>query len=171
MKPMDVRKLTEEEIQQLKQGLQSESAFTMRRCQILLKSQEGKKAQEIAREILCSDQTVREAINSFAKAGMKCLIEKSHARHDKQAMIDEQGQKRLVELIKLSPRSLAHETSVWTREMLSTQIFKEGYTSRQVSVTLITNVLQGQGIRFRRAKHWIHSPDVHYERRKKEETS
>ena len=76
-----------------------------------------------------------------------------------------------MELIKLSPRSLAHESSVWTREMLAKQLFKEGYTNRQVSVTLITNVLHAQGIRFRRAKHWIHSPDVHYERRKKEETN
>ena len=88
-----------------------------------------------------------------------------------QAMIEEQGQKRLVELIKLSPRSLTHDMSVWTRGMLAKQIFKEGYTSRQVSVTVITNVLQNQGIRLRRAKHWLHSPDVHYERRKKEETN
>ena len=87
MKPIYVRNLTEEEIRQLKQGLQSESAFTMRRCQILLKSHEGKKAQEIAREVLCSDQTVRVAINAFAKEGVACLGEKSHARHDKQAMI------------------------------------------------------------------------------------
>ena len=99
MKPIYVRKLTEEEIQQLKQGLQSESAFTMRRCQILLKSHEGKKAQEIAREVLCSDQTVREAINAFATESLKCLVEKSHARHDAQAMIDEKRQKRLVELV------------------------------------------------------------------------
>ena len=86
-------------------------------------------------------------------------------------MIDKQGQKQLVELVKLSSRSLAHETSVWTREMLTKQLFKEGDTSRQVSVTVITNVLHGQGIRFRRAKHWIHSQDVHSERRKKEGTS
>ena len=54
--------------------------------------------------------------------------------------------------------------------MLAKQLDKEGYTSRQVSVTVISNVLHDQGVRFRRAKHWIHSPDVHYERRKKEET-
>ena len=75
------------------------------------------------------------------------------------------------DIIKLAPRNLTHETSVWTRELLAKQLFKEGYTSRQVSVTVITNVLHDQGICFRRAKHWIHSPDVHYERRKKEETN
>ena len=72
MKPMYVRKLTEEEIQQLKQRLQSASAFTMRRCQILLKSHEGKKAQEIAREVLCSDQTVRVAIKCQRGCGLPC---------------------------------------------------------------------------------------------------
>ena len=60
----------------------------MRHCQILLKSHEGKKAQEIAREIVCSDQTARVAIKTFAKEDVKCLVEKSHARHDKQAMND-----------------------------------------------------------------------------------
>ena len=81
----------------------------------MLKSHEGKKAQEIAREVLCSDQTGRMAIKAFGKERIESLVEKSHARHDAQAMIDEQGQKRLVELVKLSSRSLTHETSVWTR--------------------------------------------------------
>lgn len=168
MRPIFVRSLAVEEMEQLQQGLQSPSAFTVRRCQILLKSSQGQKAQEIAEALLCSDQTVREAIRAFAQEGLACLNEKSHARHDKQEMIDSAGLERLRELIQLSPRTVGYETTVWTRWMLAQQLHREGHVSRQVSDTVITNVLRQMGISWRRAKKWMRSPDVHYEHRKKE---
>ena len=54
-------------------------------------------AVDDAMQNVVSDQTIRMAIKAFGKENIECLVEKSHARHDKQAMIDEQGQKRLVE--------------------------------------------------------------------------
>lgn len=171
MRPLFVRKLTVEEVKRLEQGLQSPSAFTVRRSQILLKSNQGQKAQEIAAALLCSDQTVREAIRAFHQEGVACLQEKSHARHDEQALIDERGAARLRELIRLSPRTLGHETSVWTRPLLAQQLHQEGHTSRQVSASTITGVLKQMGISWQRAKNWIRSPDEHYEHRKKDETT
>ena len=171
MRPIFVRPLTTDEKRQLEQSLQSPSAFTVRRCQILLKSSQGQKSQEIAKALLCSDQTVRQAIHAFAQEGLACLDEKSHARHDEQALLNEAGRERLCELIRLSPRTLNHETSVWNRTLLAQQLHQEGYTPRPVSVTVITHVLRQRGITWRRAKHWIRSSDVHYEHRKKDETS
>lgn len=170
MRPIFVRPLTTEEKSQLEQGLQSPSAFTVRRCQILLKSSQGQKSQEIATALLCSDQAVRQAIHAFAQEGVACLEEKTHARHDEQALLDETGRARLCELIRLSPRTLHHETSVWNRALLARQLHQEGYTPRPVSVTVITNVLRQRGITWRRAKQWICSPDAHYAHRKKDET-
>ena len=168
MKPLYVREMTTEEIRKLKQELRSRSAFTVRRSQILLKSQAGQKAQEIAAEIHCSDQTVREAIRAFDQEGLNCLQSKSRARHDQQALIGSTGVERLQEIIKLSPRALGYETSVWTRPMLAEVLHKEGLTQRVVSPSNITGSLKRVGIAWRRAKAWIRSPDPHYEHRKKD---
>jgi len=170
MKPLYVRELTTEEIKTLTQGLRSPSAFTVRRSQILLKSHEGQKAQVIAQALHCSDQTVRMAIRAFNQEGLGCLVEKSHARHDQAPMIDEGGCERLQELIRLSPRTFGHETSVWTRPLLAQQLHQEGHTTREVSASSISNALARKKISWRRAKKWIHSPDPHYDHRKKDET-
>ena len=143
----------------------------MRRSQILLKSQAGQKAQTIAAELHCSDQTVREAIRAFAQTGANCLQAKSHARHDQQALIGPAGLDRLREIIKLSPRALGYETSVWTRPLLAEVLHQEGYTTGQVSPSNITGSLKRVGIAWRRAKAWVRSPDPHYEHRKKESTA
>lgn len=168
MRPLYVRALTTEEIETLKQGLRSPSAFRVRRSQILLKSHQGHKAQAIAEALHCSDQTVRVAIRAFQQEGLACLEEKSHARHDQDPEIDERGRVRLQELVRRSPRSCGYETSVWTRPLLAQQLHQEGYTTRVMSQTSISNALERLGIAWRRAKHWIHSPDSHYEHRKKD---
>jgi len=168
MKPLYVREMTSEEVKKVRAGLRSNAAFTVRRSQILLKSRAGQKAQTIAVELHCSDQTVREVIRAFEQEGLKCLQAKSHARHDQQALLGPAGMDRLREIIKLSPRALGYETSVWTRSMLAEVLHKEGYTARQVSPSNITGSLQRAGIAWRRAKDWVRSPDPHYEHRKKE---
>ncbi len=171
MRPLYVRKLTTEEFETLTQGLRSPSAFTVRRSQILLKSHERQKPQAIAQALHCSDQTVRVAIHGFNEEGVACLTEKSHARHDQVPLIDAAGCARLQELVHLSPRTFGHETSVWTRPLLAQQLHKEGYTVREVSETSVSNALARVGISWRRAKKWIHSPDPHYDHRKKDGTS
>ena len=170
MRPLYVRKLTTEEFETLTQGLRSPSAFTVRRSQILLKSHEREKPQAIAQAVHCSDQTVRVALHAFNKEGLTCLREKTHARHDQAPLIDEVCCERLQELVRLSPRTFGHETSVWTRPLLAQQLHQERYTAREVSETSISNALIRVGISWRRAKKWIHSPDPHYEHRKKDET-
>ena len=171
MKPLYVQKLTTEEIETLKQGLRSPSAFTVRRSQILLKSNEGQKAQAIAKALHCSDQTVRDAIRAFNKQGLVCLAERSHARHDQVPLIDAAGCARLEELVRLSPRTFGHDTSLWTRPLLAQQLHAEGHVAREVSATSISNALARVGISWRRAKKWVHSPDEQYEHRKKDAIS
>jgi transposase len=169
MRPLYVRRFTPEELETIQRGLRSPSAMTVRRSQILLKSHEGQKAQAIAQALHCSDQTVREAIHTFNEEGLACLVAKSHARPDQAPLIDEGGCQRLAELVHLSPRSFGHQTSVWTRPLLAQQLQQEGYITRPVSVTLISNALARVDIAWRRAKKWLHSSDPHYDHRKKDE--
>ena len=168
MRPIYVGRLTEAETNRLKEGLRSGSAFTVRRCQILLKSARWQTASQIAKELHCTDQTVRDAIAAYDQEGLDCLQEKSHARHDQEAIINEVGCARLKEIIRLSPRTFDFETSVWTRPLLAQVLCQEGYTHQQVSPSAITAALKRVDIAWRRAKKWVRSPDPHYQRRKKD---
>ena len=81
MKALQVRELTSEEYEALQMGVRSASAFTVRRCQIVLMSaEEGLKAVEIGRRLGCSAQCVRHALPAFEAEGLTCLQEKSRAR-------------------------------------------------------------------------------------------
>jgi transposase len=170
MRPIYVRKLTQEEHRALQKGLQSASSFTVRRCQILLSSAKGKKAGQIASELHCSDQTVRDAIRAFGREGVGCLEEQTHARHDPQSAFDATSRERLRELIRLSPRQFGHESSVWTLELLAKSCWEEKISSRPVNEDNVGRVLGEMGINWRQAKKRIRSPDVHYQHRKKDET-
>lgn len=167
MRPLYVGRLTEEETTVLKAGLRSPSAFTVRRCQILLKSARGQTAIQIAKELDCSDQTVRDAITAYHQEGLDCIREKSHARHDQEPPINEAGCARLKEIIRLSPRTFDFQTSDWTRPLLAEVLYQEGYTCQGISPSAITATLKRVDVAWRRAKQWFRSPDPHYEHRKK----
>lgn len=169
--PIYVRELNNAEREALEEGLHSRSAFTVRRCQILLSSAARKTASQIANEVHCSDQSVRTAIRAFEREGLVCLIEKSHARHDQRPAFDAAGLERLKEVVRLSPRAFGHETSVWTRRLLATTCHQEGLTEHILSETSMTGYLQRVGIDWRRAKKRKRSPDRHYEHRKKDVNS
>ena len=161
-----VRELSDIEKNRLEQGLQSSAAFTVRRCQILLSSAQKKSAQQIAEELHISDQCVREAIHAFESEGLSCLQEKSHARHDDQRPFDEAGLARLQEIIRRSPRTFGHDSSVWTLAWLAETCWTERISRRPVSGDSVGRALKKVGIQWRRAKRWIRSPDPHYEHKK-----
>src|SRR5262245_13089112 len=75
--PMFVRTLTEKEKQQLEAGLRATSAFTLRRCQILLASSQRQRVSTIARLYGCGPQTVRQALLDFHAQGSASIYEQS----------------------------------------------------------------------------------------------
>jgi transposase len=171
MRPIYVRELARQERRTLEKGLRSSRGFTVRRCQMLLSSAAGKTPNQIAMELHCSGQAVREAIHAFEEEGLVCLEEKSHARHDQQSAFDEAARERVRELIRQSPRQFGHEASAWTLAQLAETCWAEGIVLRPVSGDNVGYVLRQMGINWRRAKRRICSPDEHYEHRKKDETS
>jgi hypothetical protein len=135
-KPIFVRELTEEERQRLTQGLRSSRPFTVRRSQIILSSARGERVPRISEFLGCDDQTVRNAIVAF-----KAMLHRS-------------------------PRDFGQETSVWTLELAAEVSFAEGITARQVSDDCVRHALKRLKVSWKRAKHWITSPDPEYERKK-----
>jgi len=164
--PVFVRALSPEERQALTNGLRSPDAFVLRRSQMLLASARGEWAPRIAQQLGCSDQTVLNAIAAFNTKGLAALTPGSHAAHSRVPAFSDAACERLRALLHRSPRDFGGETSLWTLALLADVSFAEGLTSERVSGETVRATLVRLGIRWKRAKHWITSPDPGYARKK-----
>jgi transposase len=164
--PLFVRPLSPEESQALRDGLRSPSAFTLRRCQILLASAEGLKPSAIRARLGCATQTVRDAIRAFAAEGIACLREKSHRPRSARPALDAAAAERLRALLHRSPRDFGKPTSLWTLDLAAEVACAEGITARVMSGESVRRALKRLGVGWKRAKTWITSPDPAYLRKK-----
>ena len=164
--PLFVRTLTASERQQLQTGLRSPEAFTVRRCQILLASDNGLRPSRIAANLGCARGTVHNAIHAFHAEDMACLQEKSSRPHSAPSFLGPDRAEALKDLLHHSPRTCGKPTSVWTLDLLAEVCHARGWTPRQLTAEAIRLALKRLGIRWRRAKHWITSPDPAYARKK-----
>jgi transposase len=165
--PIFVRTLSKDERKRLEAGLRSKDAFTLRRSQMLLASSRGEHVPQIAENLGCGQQTVRDAIHDFFnERGLDALVAKSSRPKRTQAAFDQQSAERLREMLHRSPREFGYDTSLWTLEMAAQVSFEEGIVQRRVSgETIRTTLARLLGVRWQRAKRWITSPDPLYERK------
>jgi transposase len=165
-RPVFVRPLIDDERQQLEAGLRSSDAFVLRRCQILLASARGEWAPMIARNLGCNDQTVRNAIAAFNESGLACLTKGSSVPHTIYPALNAEQAEKLRALLHQSPRTFDKPTSLWTLPLAAEVSFDQGITATRVSGETIRATLLRLGVRWRRAKRWITSPDPEYARKK-----
>ena len=167
MKPLYARQPTEEEREALKQGLKSTSGFTVRRSQmVLMSADEHLKVDEIGQRLGCSGQAVREAIHAFEQEGVMSLARKTRARLDDQRAFDDVARQALREMVQQSPREYGNEHSLWNLAKLAEVSHRAGLTERVVSEQTVSDTLRSMGIKWRRARQWINSPDPQYEVKK-----
>ncbi len=152
---------------QLRAGLRSPDAFTLRRCQILLASASGQTPRQIATVLGCATGTVRNALHAFAAEGLRCLREKSSRPHTARPFLGPDHAEALRHLLHQSPRLFGRPTSLWTLDAVAQVCYARAWTPRPLSGEAIRLALKRLGIRWRRAKHWITSPDPAYARKKK----
>jgi transposase len=164
--PIYVRPLSAAERQRLEAGLRSADAFVLRRCQILLASARGERAPALGRQLGCDDQTVREAIHAFNATGLAALAPGSRRAKTIHRAFDAAGAEQLRALLHQSPRTFDRPTSVWTLALAAEVSFEQGLTPARVSSETIRATLQRLGVRWKRAKRWITSPDPAYTRKK-----
>jgi hypothetical protein len=160
--PLRVRPLLDAEHEALTAGLRSSDAFTVRRCQILLASARGERPAAIAHSLSCSDQTVRNVIHAFHRRGLACLTKGSSRAHQTYPAFTPAGCDRLRDLIHHVPRSFGKASSVWTLDLVAEVAHEQGLTATRVTGETIRATLVRQGVRWRRAKQWITSPDPAY---------
>src|SRR3954447_17266758 len=165
--PIFIRKLSKDERKRLEAGLRSKDAFTLRRSQMLLASSRGDGVPQIAENLGCGQQTVRDAIHDFNERGLQALTPGSSRPKRTQAAFDEQSAEALREMLHRSPREFATDSSLWTLAMAAEVSFEEGIIERRVSgETIRATLARLLGVRWQRAKRWITSPDPLYERKK-----
>lgn len=164
--PISVRPLTDAEHETLMTGQRATDAFVRRRSQVLLASARGELVPRIAQYLGCDPQTVRNAIHAFNAGGLAALQSGSSRPHTVHVAFDRAAAKRLVALLHRSPRDFGHPTSLWTLELAADVSFAEGLTTERVSGETVRATLARLGIRWRRAKRWITSPDPAYPRKK-----
>jgi len=170
-RPIFVRPLSDAERKTLKVSLRSPDAFTLRWCQILLASADGKNAYQIATELNCNSQTARDAIHVFDEKGLQEAPKQGPKRsHTVHRSFDEKGSEALRETLHHSPRKFGKQSSLWTLEMAARVSFEEGLTKERVSGEIIRATLARMGVRWQRAKRWMTSPDPLYARKEGAET-
>jgi hypothetical protein len=164
--PIFVRPLTADERATLEAGLRAASAFTVRRCQILLASAERQPTTTIARSLHCTDQTVRNTLHAFHQRGLTVLQPRSSRPHTTATIFDAGACEALRALLHQSPRTFGKPTSRWTLALAAEVSFAQGLTPRLVSDETIRVALRRLRVSWKRAKHWIASPDPAYARKK-----
>jgi transposase len=165
--PIMVRPLTDAERATLTTGLRSPDAFVLRRCQILVASARGERAPRIAAQLGCDDQTVLDALHAFNAHGLQALRKgSSRPKRLRPAAFGPEQAEALRALLHHSPRRFGKPTSLWTLELAAEVSFAQGLTATRVTGETIRATLQRLGIGWKRAKHWITSPDPAYARKK-----
>jgi transposase len=163
---MYIRPLSADEQPQLKAGLRSSDAFTGRWCQILLASALGQRPAQIASNLGCASQSVRNAIRAFHTQGLACLQAQSRRPKRTRVILDAQKREQLQALLHERPRTFGKPRSLWTLGVAAEVCCERGLTPYRVSIETIRQALKRLGVNWRRAKRWITSPDPQYMRKK-----
>ncbi|HWE63912.1 MAG TPA: IS630 family transposase [Chloroflexota bacterium] len=146
--------------------MRSPDAFVLRRTQILLASARGEQVGAIAAVVGYSGQAVRQVIHAFEQEGLGVLEQRPRTPHTLYYCFDTSAAEHLREQLHQSPRSYGKETGLWTLELAAEVAFEQGLTAWRVSDETVRATLARMGVRWQRAKQWIHSPDPEYARKK-----
>src|SRR5215469_3689075 len=165
--PIFIRPLTPDERETIQAGLRSSSAFVLRRCQIVLASARQEHASSIARSLGCDEGTVRNVIHGFSKSGLAVLQKASCRPHHLRTNIADENLPALRDLLHRSPREFGIESSLWSLPMAAKVCFQQGLVAAPISGASVRRALARLGVSWKRAEHWITSPDPMYLQKKR----
>ena len=160
------RDLSKDERAALEKGVRSANGFTVRRCQTLLASADGKRSSQIVAQLRCNDQTVRNAIKEFHQKGLAALQPGSNRPHRISYKIKPEAIEPLKELIQQSPREYGEMVSFWSLKLVAKVAYEQNIIEHPVTGEAMRQALKRGGLSWKRAKKWIISPDPAYELKK-----
>ena len=163
--PIRVPALTEEELAALELLYRKTELPRVRtRAQmVLLSTEQGLKAEEIAKIVRESAVTVLTWLKRYIAEGGEGLQDAPRA--GRSSVVTEAFREQLLESVRRRPRTLGLEYSMWTLQRLAD--FMAAKTGIRVSDETIRRVLAKEGIVFSRPQHTISSPDPEYQVKKR----
>jgi transposase len=164
--PIYVRTVTDDERTQLEVERRGSNAFRVRRAQIVLASAQGLAPKPIAQLVGCCVQTVRNVVHAFNIDGLACMPMHSTRPKSVKPTLDATNCERLQHILHQTPRTYGKPTGVWTLALAAQVCYEQGVTERCMSEETIRRALHRLQTNWKRAKHWITSPDPHYARKK-----
>lgn len=162
MKPIFVRPLSTEEKTTIEASLQESNPCMKRRCQILLASADQHTPTQIATILRCSTQTVRNTIHAFEQTGVASLPQGSSVPITVAPVLTAEKRERLRAMLHQTPRNFGKASSVWTLKLLAEVCREHGLSERPLSAPTILDAVLRLGVTWKRAKHWVVSPDPQY---------
>jgi transposase len=137
--------------------------YRTRAQMVLLSSEKGLKAEEIAQIVRESHITVLRWLKRYLGEGIEGL--KDDPKPGRSAVVTLEYRKQLFEIVRRRPRSLGLEYSIWTLHRLSDYLAEE--TGVRTSSETVRRELAKEGIVFSRPQHTITSPDPEYQIKKR----
>lgn len=133
-----------------------------RRAQGILFWHRGRTQAEAAELLGVEERTVRYWARRYREKGPEGLRRKRRRYH--KPKMTEEREKRLIEVVRQTPESAGREGNQWNCSLLSDWM-EETFQVR-VSEEWIRQILLKHGLRFRRAKLKLTSPDPEYAQKK-----
>lgn len=118
--PVFVHPFSDEELIALEARYrQTDDAEERTRCQIILLSHKGMKAQDIAPIVLKSADTVRRTIRRYEEKGLDGLRDRRHDHPGPTPKVTPAWKAELLEAVEQDPRSLGINRASWTASLLA----------------------------------------------------
>lgn len=165
MKPISVRELTQDEIDELHTMYDKTKDVRMRtRAQmVLLSAEQNMTAQQIGQIVRKNDQTVRRWLKRYNTEGVNGLSDAP--RPGAPEKVTPEYCERLLNIVRQRPRALEQPYSLWTLARLADFMAEE--TGIRVSAVTVRRILKDGGIVLSRPQHTISSPDPEYKVKKR----
>ena len=151
--PVRIRKLETEEYNALKKWAASRrmAAGRVKRAQIILLSNQGYIASEIAQSLDLNEKTVRVWISRFNRAGLAGLEEK--VRNGRPPVYSTEEVSTVLALAQTPPRSLGLPFHFWTLDRLVTYLNEEKHIG--IKRSRLSEIFQHEGLRWKHEEGWI----------------
>lgn len=142
-----VRRLTQEEVEALRQQhRRTRAASVRRRCEMILLFDEGLSPPQIAQRVRLSDRTVRRTLDRYQAEGMAGLRDKS--RPGRPARVTAAYLEQLERTVERQPRALGLPFSNWTSANLAAYMAQQ--SGVEIKARQMENYLKAQDWRLRR---------------------
>ncbi len=157
--PVRVRRLTDQEGQQLQQIVRRGSANSVRyrRAMMLLASADGNRVRVIAQLVQADEDTVREVIHRFNEIGLACLDPRWAGGRPRILTSDDED--FVVQTATTRPAKLGQPFTRWSLRKLTAYLRRVHGRVIRIGREALRCLLLRRGISFQRTKTWKESPD------------